>query len=76
MINRKQISKAIKEQFNLDIIVEGNRMGEGCYYFRSDDLKTSDQLLRKSDNVVFVNSLNQLTIEQWVSDFKNIWESD
>jgi len=61
MITRKQIERAIKERYNVTVEVGGNWNGlEGCYYISFDDKYQQ----------VMINSLNQYTLEQWVSEFE------
>lgn len=67
-ITRKSISKAIKEATNVDCEVWGNETGvDGCYHFVFEGWE------RKYCTTVYVNSLRQFTLEQWLESFKTIY---
>lgn len=63
MLTTKQVVKAIKEKFGVDVKMY---KGNGYYYF---DGKCVDGCFSTS---VFVNTLNQLTLEQWLYEVGNM----
>lgn len=69
-VTRKQIAKAIKEETGLDGEIF---IGDGMAYFYSDiDSKLNNRLLSIKDNYVMLCRLNIQSVDEWVSDFKNI----
>jgi len=62
-----QVNKAIKKATGYDVRLH---KAEGCIIFYSDDSKTQDMISSWYDGTVYVNSMNQLTVEQWVKEFK------
>jgi len=68
-ITRKSISKAIKDATDIDCEVWGNETGvDGCYHFVFEGWE------RKQYTTIYVNSLRQFTIDQWVNEFKHIYQ--
>lgn len=63
-ITAKTVEKEIKKQFGYDVNLIN---GRGYFYFIDDDGNSLDSW---STTSVMVNSLNQLSLEQWVEEFK------
>ena len=63
-ITAKTVEKEIKKQFGYDVNIIN---GRGYFYFIDDDGNSLDSW---STTSVMVNSLNQLSLEQWVEEFK------
>jgi len=63
----REINKAIKKATGYDIKVFKSY---GCCSFYSDDNETEDMLARFYSTTEYVNSINQLTVQQWVDSFK------
>ena len=71
MTTRKQISAGIKAATGFDIKVHGSP-GIGCYHFYSDDQKTALMLAKFYGTTVYVNTLGQLPVDRWVSEFQDM----
>ncbi len=65
MLTIKQVVKAIKQKFSVDVELY---KGEGYYYFDGACVSGC------SSTSVYVYTLNQLTLEQWLDEFSNLVE--
>jgi len=64
--NNRNVTKAIKKEIGLDD-VKLFKSG-GCVSFYSDNEETSEILSVLKTRTVYVNAINQLTVEQWVEE--------
>ena len=69
MITRKQIEREIKKESSFDVTIQ---IGEGYYYFTSEDEATQDIFDKAYTASVCTYRLNYLTMNQWVESFKAI----
>lgn len=65
MLTTKQVVKAIKAKFGVDVAMY---KGDGYYYFEGDCVDGCQS------TSVYVNTLNQLSLEHWLHDFSFMLE--
>lgn len=63
MLTTKQVVKAIKAKFGVDVEMY---KGNGYYYFEGDCVDGCQS------TSVYVNTLNQLSLEQWLFEFSSM----
>ena len=69
--NNRNVNRAIKKATGFDVYLF---KAEGCVSFHSDDEYSSDILSAMKSRTVYVNSIDQLSVEQWVAEFKWLLE--
>src|SRR6185437_2550727 len=67
-LTTRAIEKAIKKKFGLDVKL---RKGNGYFYFDDPD-DAEMRVIMWPEASVYVNSVNQLTLEQWLHDFEHL----
>lgn len=67
----KAITKAIKAKFGYDVELI---RGRGYYYFA--DASDKSVVDYWSTTAVYVNSLNQLTLPQWLEEFESLMKDN
>lgn len=70
-ITNKAFRKAMKEAGLEKVQLE---KGEGYFYIWSDDEETALKIARLYDNMIMVNSFNQLPIVVWIHEIKELLE--
>ena len=68
VLTTRAIEKAIKKKFDLDVKL---RKGNGYFYFDDPD-DAEMRVIKWPETSVYVNSVNQLTLEQWLHDFEQL----
>lgn len=70
-ITNKAFRKAMKEAGLERVQLE---KGEGYFYIWSDDEETALKIAGLYDNMIMVNSFNQLPIVVWIHEIKELLE--
>jgi hypothetical protein len=71
MLTRKKIETAIKKESGFDVSIQ---IGDGYYYFTSEDEQTQKILDMAYTASVYTYKLNHLSLIQWIDSFKNIMD--
>ncbi len=71
-VTSKRIEQEIKKRFGYDVKLH---KGQGYFYFDDPDDKPG-RVSKWYSTSVYVNSLNQLTLEQWLHDFQGLMEDN
>lgn len=74
-LTRKVIENAIEEKLNLPVKLWGSQE-TGGFYFGATVGIVREQLVKKRRIGVDAGELNDLSIEEWVNKFSEIWESE
>jgi hypothetical protein len=69
-LTNRTVESAIKKKFGLDVKL---RKGNGYYYFDDPD-DAEMRVIKWPETSVYVNSLNQLTLDQWLHDFEHLMQ--
>lgn len=72
-ITNKAFRKAMKEAGLERVQLE---KGEGYFYIWSDDEETALKIAGLHDNMIMVNSFNQLPIVVWIHEIKELLEDE
>lgn len=66
-IKNKQLTNQLRSEGLEDIILCKDN---GYFFIASNNEKTSMEICSLQSNSIYVNSFNQLTIDQWVEEIK------
>lgn len=68
MLTLRKVNKEIGQHFQ-DVEI---RKGKGYYYITSKDNERSLQIFSLKQTAIYVNSLNQLSLGQWIDAVKEL----
>lgn len=69
-IKNKAFREALQREGLQDVLL---MKGEGYFYLvGKEGTDMEDNLLRKAETSIFVNSFNQLSIEDWIQEISNL----
>jgi hypothetical protein len=65
-----QVNKALQKEIHPEIMIAKS---EGCFYVTSDEEELGLKLSGLECTTIYVNSLNHLTVDEWVREVKRIF---
>jgi hypothetical protein len=71
VLTRKAIQKHIFEKTGIDVVLCKDN---GCFYFTSDDDNVLNELVLRYTTLIYVDKINDLTLDEWLKEFIEIWE--
>lgn len=74
MLTSKRISKAIYEKYGISGVMV-HCSGGSCHWY-SDANKDAAEVIYSGDNTIPVCRINHLTLDQWLSEFKIMWDEN
>ena len=75
ILTREKIEEAIENETGLSVKLWGGGNTK-YFYFGSQDYDIIEQLCKKHRTMILVAKLSDMTLNQWVDEFLEIWHGD